>query len=229
VVGPERNVPAARRSTGAPQRSANPVCYRVGVSESPKIVVSESAKMVLDCSVFPDQPRLRGLTRRAALFGAGAAGLALAGCTSAPSRALPTVATVNSDPLGSLYTETLALITLYDQTTATAPLLGTLTGPLREEHRQHAIALASLMGIAAPAISAGPAAAGRSAQPTPVPVPAATVSADPGTAAARTILTSAETTAEDNAVTACLAAPSARSAILASIAASRASHVDALR
>jgi hypothetical protein len=225
--GHEPNPPWARRSTGAPQRAAN-VCDTA-------LVFSQFADMVLDCAVLPDKT----LTRRAALTGAVA--LALAGCTSTPARARPTGVTVSSDPLGPLYSETLALITLYDQTTVANPALGMLTGPLREDHRQHAIALAAQMSIVAPAVSASPGNIGR---PTTAPAPSGggstgtgstgtgstdTASPDPNVAAARMTLSDAETTAQANAVAACLAAPAARSAVLASIAACRATHVDVLR
>jgi hypothetical protein len=184
---------------------------------------SQSAEMVFDGAVRPDKT----LTRRAALTGAVA--LVLAGCTSTPQRARPTGATVSSDPLGPLYTETLTLITSYDRTTATTPQLGILTEPLREDHRQHAIALAALMGIAAPSISASPGVGGRPMPPTSVPVPTAGTTFDPDSAAARTALLAAERTAQTNAVTACLAASPARAVVLASIAACRATHVEVLR
>ena len=63
---------------------------------------------------------------------------------------------------------------MYDQAIATSgPLTGVL-GPLREETRQHAIALAALMSAVAPAISAGPSPSG---VPMPPPSGAATPTA----------------------------------------------------
>ena len=179
-------------------------------------------------------PAARRLTRRTALAGLGAAGavLAVAGCTSHPAR--PTAKAVGDDPLGPLYTETTALITTYDQAMAANPALVALAGPLREEHRRHAVAIAALIGIAAPAISAGP-------SPNGLPLPSAgpstpparpSPSASPGvdtTAPARVALSTAEKTAQRNAVAACLAAPAGRVPVLASIAACRATHVAALR
>ncbi|HEY1486872.1 MAG TPA: hypothetical protein VGF84_12265 [Micromonosporaceae bacterium] len=169
-----------------------------------------------------------GLSRRSALAGVGIAALALAGCSSGAPVAKPSAATVSSDPLGPLYTETIGLISAYDRSIAANPALATLAQPLREEHRRHAIALASLMGIAAPQISAGPGAPGRPMPPTTAPSPVAAASAGPDTAAARALLAGAETTAQANAVTACLSAPTSRAAVLASIAACRATHVAVL-
>ena len=116
----------------------------------------------------------------------------------------------------------------YDRSIAANPALATLAQPLREEHRRHAIALAALMGIAAPQISAGPGAPGRPMPPTTAPSPTAAASAGPDTAAARALLAGVETTAQANAVSACLSAPTSRAAVLASIAACRATHVAVL-
>ena len=192
-------------------------------------VFSQCANLVLYCPVLPDPPeasiRPRGVTRRAAL--AAAATLALAGCTSTPARAQPTGVTVSSDALGPLYTETLALISLYDQNIAAYPALAALIGPLREDHRQHAIAIASLMRIVAPAVSIGPDAGGLPMPPvTASPATAAPIAAD--SAPARATLSAAEATAKASAVAACLSAPADRSAVLASIAACRATHVAVL-
>ncbi|HEY2792759.1 MAG TPA: hypothetical protein VGJ28_10395 [Micromonosporaceae bacterium] len=180
--------------------------------------------MVLYCAVHPLRP---GLTRRVVLTGTGLGALALAGCSSPPV-AKATAATLTKDPLGPLYTETLALITKYDQSIATAPALAPLAAPLREEHRQHATALAALMDIAAPRVSAAPNAAGRAMPPVTAPAPSAAPSSDPATAATRAQLAAAEATAQTNAVAACMRGPASRAAVLASIAACRASHVAAL-
>ena len=192
------------------------------------------------------------LTRRGALAGIGAVGAALAvgapalaGCTAKQTRSAADL--ISSDPLGPLYTETQALITAYDNAIAQAPELVAVLGALREEHRQHLIALASLIGLAAPAVSAGPDTTGSTtappANPTPVDTGSAPPSPDPGTvptvtapppssgpaADTRTTLSNAEKTARQHAAAACLAAPAGRVAVLASIAACLATHVAALR
>src|SRR5262249_20049080 len=102
------------------------------------------------------------LTRRGALAGFGSIGAALAlggtalgglaGCTAKQTRSAADL--IASDPLGPLYTETQTLITLYDTTIEKVPELVPVIGALREEHRQHLGALASLIGLAAPAVSA---------------------------------------------------------------------------
>ena len=209
--------------------------------------------MVLYCPVpnYPS-PGAAPLTRRGALARIGAAGAllalggpALAGCTAKQTRSSADL--IASDALGPLYTETQSLISAYDNAIAQAPELVAVLGALREEHRQHLIALASLIGLAAPAVSAGPDTTGSTtappANPTPVDTGSAPPSPDPGTvptftatppargpaADTRTTLSNAEKTAQQHAAAACLAAPAGRVAVLASIAACLATHVAALR
>jgi hypothetical protein len=183
-----------------------------------------------------------GLSRRTALtaFGTGAIALAVAGCKSGPVLAKPSAATLAKDALGPVYTETLALMASYDTAIANNPALAGLLGPLREDHRQHAVALAALMSIAAPAVSPGPNAAGTPMPALPSPAPTVVPSSPPpppspapanvaGTAPARAQLSAAEKTAIATATDACLTAPADRVAVLASIVASRATHVAALR
>jgi hypothetical protein len=104
------------------------------------------------------------LTRRSALAGLAATGaaLAIAGCT--PKQTTSAAELIAGDALGPLYTQTTSLIARYDETLAAAPALLGLLGPLREEHRQHLIALASLIGLAMPAVSPGP-------HPSGIPLP----------------------------------------------------------
>jgi hypothetical protein len=104
------------------------------------------------------------LTRRTALAGlaAAAAAIAVAGCT--PKQTTSAAELIAGDALGPIYTETTRLIAQYDRALTAAPALVALLGPLREEHRQHLIALASLIGLATPAVSPGP-------NPTGVPLP----------------------------------------------------------
>lgn len=216
--------------------------------------------------VYPTTSPSRGLTRRTALaalgLGAGTVALTAAGCESGPKQiAKPTAATVAKDPLGPIYTETMTLITTYDTAITNNPALVTLLGPLRDDHRQHVVALAALMGIAAPAISPGPNPSGAPMPPIPTPTAASTVAPSSGppsspsspgtgsvptpssapaptpvtppgpeTAPARALLSAAEKTAASNASNACITAvPAERVAVLASIAACRATHVVALR
>jgi hypothetical protein len=211
--------------------------------------------MVFTCAM-PTNARAEsrtGISRRSLLsaFGAGAVAITVSACSSdppPPPKTADQAAATNS--LGPLYTETLALITMYDGAiAANGPIIG-LLGPLREETRQHAVALAALMNAVAPQISAGPSPNGVPMPPTPGPSPATPTSATPSptpdaqagaptsappsgpaltaAAEARSALMAAEKTAQANATTASLAAPDSQVAVLASIAASRATHVAAL-
>jgi hypothetical protein len=193
----------------------------------------------------PASPGAPRLTRRGALAGFGAMGaaLALAGCTAKQIRSTPQI--IAADPIGPLYTDTQTLLSSYDEALATSPELAPLLGALREETRQHLVALASLIGLAAPAVSPGPDTSGSTtappANPTPVAsngpspapgsIPSTTAAATPTgpTAGSRATLADAEQKAQDNAVAACLTAPAGRVAVLASIAACRATHVAVLR
>ncbi len=235
--------------------------------------------MVLTCAV-PLTPRLSHLrteqpkalmSRRSLLaaFGAGAVGLAVSACTSAPPPAKTAAVAAATSPLGPLYTETLTLLSMYDQAiAASAPRTGIL-GPLREQTRQHAVALAALMGAVAPSIPAGPDPSG-----VPMPPPSGPATATPSTpasiapstgqvsgapsgipsdepssgtpseapssgvpssgptsllpASTRAPLIAAEKAAQADVTTACLTAPADQVAVLASIAAARATHVAAL-
>jgi hypothetical protein len=233
--------------------------------------------MVFTCAmpINARQAARAGMSRRALLtaFGAGAVTLAVGACTSPPPKTA--AAAASNSALGPLYTETLALIGIYDQAIATSGPLTGILGPLREETRQHAIALASLMRAVAPQISAGPSPSGVPMPPpsgvaaptatstTPANQPSDEPSGAPsdawsgtpsspsagapssgpsspsagapssGSASTPTgstlgALIAAEKTAQANATTACLTAPADQVAVLASIAASRATHVAAL-
>jgi hypothetical protein len=189
-----------------------------------------------------DLPRDRGVSRRWTLGAIGAAtfALATAGCAKGPVLAKPSAATLAKDPLGPIYLETMSLITGYDTAIASNPALAALAGPLREENREHAVALAALMSIATPEVTPGPNASGTPMPALPSPMPTVVPSSAPpqpsrapaagaGTAPARAQLSAAEKTAMTNVITACLTAPDDRAPVLASIAASRAAHVAALR
>lgn len=186
--------------------------------------------MVFTCAVPDKQSNRRDpalLSRRTALFGFGvvslsAAAVSVSGCTSdKPAKTIDQV--VGSDSLGLLYTETLSLIDAYDQAMRAEPAAVAL-GQLRDEHRQHALALAGLMGVVKPSISPAPNASGTSASPG---VPVGTSSTE-GKIAAAASLSNAEKTAQLNAVSVCKTAPQARAAVLAAISACRATHVAAL-
>ncbi len=194
--------------------------------------------MVFTCAVHPNSP-IR-LDRRTALAAIGGVALAVsvAGCTSHPSLTKPTAQTVASDPLGPLYTETLALITAYDQAIAVDSTLVGLLGPLRQDHLAHATALAALMGIAAPSVSTGPDPSGTPMPTLPSPAPSVSTSPAPrapvpslgtDTATSRAQLSEAEKTGQTNAIQGCVSATGSRAAVLASIAACRATHVAVLR
>jgi len=155
--------------------------------------------------------------RRTALGGAGLIALALAGCTAQPKVAKPTASALAGDPLAPLYRETLSLITTYGRAAAATPALAGLLAPLEDDHRRHAVALAAAIGIVAPTLPP-PIAAGSPATAVP---PA-------GTGPQRATLAAAERTARNSAIAACLAAPADRAAVLGSIAACRASHVEVL-
>lgn len=207
-----------------------------------------------------DHPNLR-LSRRRAFAGlaalAAVGGLSVAGCTSNLPTKTP-AQLLAADPLGPMYAETRALITQYDQALVAMPTLVGLLGPLREEHRQHLTALASLVGLPTPSVTVGPnpsgvplpgapSSTGSPVGPAPSSPPASvqgpssvaptgsatgpSTSASPSASAATTLvlLSTAEKTAQTHAVAACVAAPFDRVAVLASIAACLATHVAALR
>jgi hypothetical protein len=118
------------------------------------------------------------------------------------------------DPLAPLLTEALDLAAAHEAAAAAFGDLADRLRPLAEAHRAHAAELARVTGTAlpsAPATGAG----------TP------STAADSGAALAG--LRQAEQRGRDSAVTACLAAPPRRAALVGSIAAARASHLEVLR
>jgi hypothetical protein len=151
---------------------------------------------------------------------AGAAGLAatagLAGCTANSGKPAPSP---SPDPLAPVLSDTEALIDLYAATSAAQPSLAAQLDPLLAEHRAHAAALRSAMGLAsAPAsASAGSPSPGTSG---------VTVPDDP--AAARSAVVGAERAAQVAAVKDCLASHPEHASLLGSIAASRACHLEVL-
>jgi hypothetical protein len=156
----------------------------------------------------------------AAIGIAGASGLSgcgLLGNNPAPDRA---------DPLDGLLAGTLALASRYDTAIAVWPELTERLTPIRDAHRAHATALATLIGkptkTTAPSVSSVSSASSTSSV-------SSTSSAEASAADALASLRTAEKTAQGDAATACLAAPAARAPTLGSITAARASHQEALR
>jgi len=151
-------------------------------------------------------------SRRAVLVtavGAGA-GLVVSGCwgRSAPVTPKP-------HPLAPALVGALALVDRYQATVATYPDLGERLQPLLADHQAHVEALRRAMGTPGPTASPS---ASASAAPS--------VATDP--AAAVVALRTAEQAGQADATTACLAAAAEHAALLGSIAACRATHVEVL-
>lgn len=119
------------------------------------------------------------------------------------------------DPLAPLLAEALHLAERYETTIATFPDLATGLRPVAQAHREHATELARLTRTTP-----------RSGSPT-----AGTGPTSPAgdAKAALTQLRAAEQRARETAEQACLAAPAERAALVGSIAAARASHLEMLR
>ena len=159
------------------------------------------------------------LSRRAvlALAGTAAAALAAAGCTAGDEPAVtpaPTVPPV-PDPLLAELADEERLVALYAGTTARHPVLAGRLQALQTEHAQHAEALTRALDDAGSPVPAGP-------TPAPRPVPATP-------AAALAALRAAERAAAAARGAAALVAPAHRAGLLASVAASEASHQLVLR
>jgi hypothetical protein len=163
------------------------------------------------CTAMP--PSLPRRTLLAAL-GAIAAGALGAGCerdrrgsaTGTPSPAPP-------DPLLADLADERDLLARYDAVAAAHPALASRLAPLRDDHREHAAALARALGDAAP---------GAPSDSVPAPTPGT-----PGAALAA--LATAERDAARRNTRSCLTAPADRAALLASIAACEATHEVLLR
>jgi hypothetical protein len=152
---------------------------------------------------------LRGV---AGLAGAGLAGAAvtaaLAGCD-----ALSNAAAGPGEPhqLDGLLRATVALGDQYDLAISAVPALSAGLTPVRDAHRAHARALADAIGTALPAAS-----------PSPRDVPA-------DRPEAVGVLVAAERAGRDAAIAACVDATPRLAALLGSIAAARASHLEVLK
>ncbi|WP_233563115.1 hypothetical protein [Micromonospora musae] len=116
------------------------------------------------------------------------------------------------DPLRPLLDESLALATAYrDAAAAHVDLAARLT-PIADAHQAHATELARLLDVDLPSTG---------------PTPGGAALPDPD--AALTDLRQRERVGRDAAVTACASAPAARAALVGSIAAARATHLEALK
>lgn len=119
------------------------------------------------------------------------------------------------DSLDPLLAATVALAARYDAAIANQPQLAERLTSLRDAHRAHAKALAQLIGRPASSLSPSP--------------PATTTAPTPADAAAAVAeLRKAERSGQEAAADACLAAHPDRTALLGSIAAARASHLEVL-
>ncbi len=168
--------------------------------------------------------------RRLLAAGAAVGVLALSGCRfgAKPAAAPP-------NPLEPVLAGVLDLLARYDTAIATVPDLATRLRPLREEHAVHATALAHAIGgpSASPTPAGTRSSAGSGAPGSGSPGHDGTPSTgsdggdtDPATVVAA--LRAAEQAGQAAVVAACLAVPATAAALLASIAACRATHVEVL-
>ncbi|MFG2054955.1 hypothetical protein ACGFI9_13075 [Micromonospora sp. NPDC048930] len=151
----------------------------------------------------------RNLLRAGALVALGGAAVPLTGCD-------PFDRGNNSpppDPLEPLAAESAALEARQRAAVAAAPALADRLTAIADAHRAHAEELRKVIGRAAP-----------SGSPAATPTLTAT---DPEGVLAE--LRQAEQQGRENAAKACAAAPADRAALLGSIAAARATHVEALK
>lgn len=181
----------------------------------------------------PGRHAAAGCGRRGVLRGAVGAVIAvavpgvLAGCELPGRTPEPDP---EPDPLAGLLTATVELAGQYDEAIRSVADLGTVLAPIAATHRTHAEELGRITGIALPpaATTAGPTRggsdpAGTSSPPTP---PADLPPADPTATVAA--LRAAEEAAGAAAAEACRSAPAERAALLGSIAAARACHLEVL-
>ncbi|GAA3187476.1 hypothetical protein GCM10010532_001720 [Dactylosporangium siamense] len=155
---------------------------------------------------------MRVSSRRAVLAGAAAALTTLTAC-DIPKRSAATWHPA-PDVLLPLLTRTVALRDRYAEILTAFPALQDRLGPLKDNHAAHVVALAREVGLDENG-----------------PMPAASASAGPvvqDQAAVVKELAGLEKAGQEDATGACLAAPSYRAALLGSIAACRAAHVEVL-
>ncbi|MFI6265972.1 hypothetical protein [Micromonospora sp. NPDC051006] len=149
------------------------------------------------------------MLRAGAVLALGGAAMPLTGCDLFDRDGGPNPA---ADPLRPLLDEALTLAASYREAAGTHPDLADRLTPIAEAHQAHAAELARVIGVPLPSAVAAP-----SGPP----------SADPDTALAA--LVQRERAGRDAAVTACAAAPAERAALLGSVAAARATHLEALK
>ncbi|MEU4568512.1 hypothetical protein [Micromonospora sp. NPDC023956] len=173
--------------------------------------------MVLTCPVAIGRATQRdgtaGHTRRkvlrtGALLALGGATASAAGCGLLDRDGPPPP----PDPLTPLVDGALALAARYQAAIDADPALAGRLTPIAEAHRAHATELAAAIGVALPSAS-----------------PSAPAGAPTGTAAVLADLRAAEDRARAEAATFCAEAPADRAALVGSIAAARATHVEVLR
>jgi hypothetical protein len=120
------------------------------------------------------------------------------------------------DPHAVLVADALNLADRYDVALASFPELAGRLGPVAQAHRAHAAELARVTGTTLPSGSATPGTAG-------TPTPAGDLKSTTA------MLRAAETQGQQTLAKACTEAPPARAALLGSIAAARATHLEVLR
>lgn len=123
------------------------------------------------------------------------------------------------DPIDPLITGALDLAVRYDAAVAAFPELAARLGPVAEAHRAHAEELARALGTPLPSAPPG-------GGPTPSGA-ASTAGGDQGATLAA--LRAAEQDGRQAALDVCLAVPAGRAALVGSIAAARATHLEVLR
>lgn len=159
-------------------------------------------------------PSTGGCSRRTALRAGALAAVAvtpLAGCDLLDRRSDPPQA----DPLAPLVASAQELAVRYDAAIIAHPQLAQRLRPVADAHRAHAAELARVAKVTLHSASAGPTAGGT-----------------PAAGDVKELLASlrtAEQQGHEAARAACLAAPADRAALLGSIAAARASHLEVLR
>jgi hypothetical protein len=146
----------------------------------------------------------------AGLAGAAAAGAALAGCDPFGGGGGSAAPDDHQSAMVDFMNATGALADRYDDTISTVPALAGRLTPIRDAHRAHVKALATALGVAAPASAP----------------PATRSPADGGAALAAVV--AAEKTGRDAAVAACLGAVPRLAPLIGSIAAARATHLEVL-
>ncbi|HEX5596588.1 MAG TPA: hypothetical protein VFX61_11330 [Micromonosporaceae bacterium] len=125
------------------------------------------------------------------------------------------------DPLAPLVSGALELAGRYEAAIAAFPELAEQLNPVAQAHQAHATELAQAIGAALPSDAAGSA--------SPANTSAGSATTEGGVKAALTALRAAEKQGHEAAVQACLSAPAKHAALVGSIAAARATHLEVLR